>query len=70
MRLPFFATALAATASALVIGERGLSEERYVLELAPGVTKEVTEAEKWAFKAVSVNVSWSRGWCWLMPFVL
>lgn len=53
MRLPIYATALAATASALAIGERASSEDRYVLELAPGVTKVVTEAEKWALKAVS-----------------
>ena len=58
MRFPLYATALAATASALVIGERASSEDRYILELAPGVTKEVTEAEKWALKAVSIRISW------------
>ncbi|KAK1141908.1 Leucine aminopeptidase 1 [Aspergillus melleus] len=51
MRFPIYATALAATASALVIGERASSEDRYILELAPGVTKVVTEAEKWTLKA-------------------
>ncbi|KAA8642787.1 hypothetical protein EYZ11_011590 [Aspergillus tanneri] len=50
MRFHVSAVALAATASALVIGERA-SDDQYVIELAPGVTKVVTEAEKWALKA-------------------
>ncbi|KAE8143573.1 leucine aminopeptidase A [Aspergillus pseudotamarii] len=48
--LPCIAT-LAATASALAIGDHVRSGDRYVLELAPGETKVVTEAEKWALRA-------------------
>ena len=49
--LPCIAT-FAATASALAIGDHVHSDDRYVLELAPGETKVVTEAEKWALRAV------------------
>lgn len=49
--LPCIAT-LAATASALAIGDHVRSDDQYVLELAPGQTKVVTEAEKWALRAV------------------
>ncbi|KAE8353081.1 leucine aminopeptidase A [Aspergillus coremiiformis] len=48
--LPCLAT-LAATASALTIGDHVPSEGLYILELGPGETKVVTEAEKWALKA-------------------
>ncbi|KAB8070112.1 leucine aminopeptidase A [Aspergillus leporis] len=48
--LPCIAT-LAATASALAIGERPRSDDLFVLEFAPGETKVVTEAEKWALRA-------------------
>ncbi|KAB8230251.1 M28 family metallopeptidase [Aspergillus alliaceus] len=44
-------TTLAATASALVIGDRPRSDDLYVLEFGPGDTKTVTEAEKWALRA-------------------
>ncbi|GAB1200466.1 Leucine aminopeptidase 1 [Aspergillus pseudonomiae] len=48
--LPCIAT-LAATASALAIGDHVRSDDLYVLEFGPGETKVVTEAEKWALRA-------------------
>lgn len=44
--------ALAATSTAISPGRRG-AEELFTIELAPGVVKQVTEAEKYALKAVS-----------------
>lgn len=44
--------ALAASASALNVARKE-SQDLFTIELAPGVTKQVTEAEKWALKAVS-----------------
>ncbi|KAH8677922.1 hypothetical protein BX600DRAFT_506916 [Xylariales sp. PMI_506] len=45
---------LTATAHALSIA-RATAEELYTIELAPGVTKVVTEAEKWSLKAEGKN---------------
>lgn len=44
--------ALAASTTALNVARRE-AQELYTIELAPGVTKQVTEVEKYALKAVS-----------------
>lgn len=44
--------ALAASTTALNVARRE-AQELYTIELAPGVTQQVTEAEKYALKAVS-----------------
>ncbi|KAI0163030.1 hypothetical protein BJ166DRAFT_578739 [Pestalotiopsis sp. NC0098] len=46
--------ALAASASALNVARKE-SQDLFTIELAPGVTKQVTEAEKWALKAEGKN---------------
>lgn len=47
--------ALAASATtALSVGRREVTQEQYTIELAPGETKVVTEAEKWELKAVCI----------------
>ncbi|KAI0004798.1 Zn-dependent exopeptidase [Xylariaceae sp. FL0662B] len=49
---PMLVAALAATSTALSIGRREASSEQlFTIELAPGVTKVVTEEEKWALKS-------------------
>ncbi|KAI1084067.1 Zn-dependent exopeptidase [Whalleya microplaca] len=49
---PMLVAALAATSTALSIGRpEASSEELFTIELAPGVTKVVTEEEKWALKS-------------------
>jgi hypothetical protein len=45
--------ALAASTVALNLA-RKQAHELYTIELAPGVTKQVTEAEKYTLKAVSI----------------
>lgn len=54
MRSTIFVAGLVATTNGLSIGRRA-AEELYALEIAPGVTKVVTEAEKWALKLDGVN---------------
>ncbi|KAH8662405.1 hypothetical protein BX600DRAFT_513244 [Xylariales sp. PMI_506] len=48
----FIITALATSASCLALGAR---EELFVLELAPGITRTVTESEKWELKRQGVR---------------
>jgi len=45
----FFAIALALSASSVLAAP---TEPLYTIELAPGETRQVTESEKWALKAV------------------
>ncbi len=45
--------ALAATSTALSIPREASQGELFTIELTPGVTQVVTEAEKWALKEVS-----------------
>jgi hypothetical protein len=51
MRGLILTAALAACSNAMAIGQR---EELFTIELAPGETKVVTEAEKWALRAVGL----------------
>jgi leucyl aminopeptidase len=52
-----FTVALSASAAlALSIPKRDVSTEQvFTIELAPGTTKQVTEAEKWELRKVSLN---------------
>jgi len=46
--------ALAVSVTGLSVG-RAETRDLYTIETAPGVTKLVTEAEKWELKAVSLS---------------
>ncbi|KAG4220703.1 hypothetical protein PC116_g30818 [Phytophthora cactorum] len=50
-----FVAALAATSAAFTIGRGTDQEPLFTIQLEPGVTQQVTEAEKLALKFVSSN---------------
>lgn len=55
MRIGLLSVSVVALSRALVIDKRNADSatELYTIELEPGVTREVTEDEKWKLKAVS-----------------
>jgi len=53
--LAILTAALVASTNSLAIDRRQERSPLYTVEIAPGVLKVVTEAEKWALKAVSVT---------------
>ena len=59
MRTALLLTSVVALSSALVIDKRDADSatQLYTIELEPGVTREVTEDEKWKLKAVSTNAA-------------
>jgi hypothetical protein len=61
MRFSVILTGLAAAASAIPMAPRGTFERKYTIELAPGETRVVSEAEKLALKAVGGDRRIVRG---------
>jgi leucyl aminopeptidase len=59
MRTSLLLLSAVALSSALVIDKRDAvsTTQLYTIELEPGVTREVTEDEKWKLKAVSTHAA-------------